>query len=259
MIINRTDEVNRKRKSNISYYRLVNDHKSVELADFIVQIGTNYTIQTYPEQFKKKIKLIRQSSFEFLNYNENLKKEKFEKNVFLWFGGRGAILKGLDLVLEYFSKNKDLVLHVVGPVEEQFCKVYEKELFFSSNIYFHGYLPVYSEKFLKIANEASFIILPSASEGGIPGSVINALRLGMIPIVSKYAAMDDIMEYGFLIESLSAEGIEKAVKKSLRLSKEDILNLFRKNYNFVSSNFNIKTFSSDFESVISDIIKIDSK
>ena len=41
---------------------------------------------------------------------------------FLWFGGGGAILKGLDLVVETFASLPHLQLSIIGPAS------YEKSL-----------------------------------------------------------------------------------------------------------------------------------
>jgi hypothetical protein len=245
MIIMRTDEVNQKKKSTIKYARLVPKHKSNDIADYIFQIGSKFTLETYPEQIRRKIRILRQNTFEFLNYDENIKKKKFNQKTFLWFGGTGAILKGLDLVLDFFSKRKDYILHVVGPVEKDFQKVYEKELFYTDNIYYHGFLKITSKELFDIALESTFIILPSASEGGCPGSVLNMLRLGMVPIVSKWAAFDSIEDKGILIEDLSIDGVSKAVNTSQKFSREDLLVLFKKNSEFISNNYNSSTFYQD--------------
>lgn len=254
MIIKRTDEVNKKKGSSLAYNRLVPEHNSAHIADSILQIGSKYTLETYPVEIREKIRILRQNTFEFLNYDETHKKERFDRKTFLWFGSSGAILKGLDLVLDYFSKNKKYILHVVGPVEKDFQKVYEKELFYTSNIYFHGPLKINSKKLFKIAQESSFIIFPSASEG-CPGSVLNMMRLGMIPLVSKFAAFDTIEDKGIIINDLSEDGIQEAVEKTEISNNEELLNLFKKNSSFVESNFNSETFYKDLKEYISEILQ----
>jgi hypothetical protein len=255
MIIKRTDEVNKRKGSSLAYNRLVQEHNSAHIADSILQIGSKYTLETYPVEIRKKIRIIRQNTFEFLNYDEVHKKQRFDKKTFLWFGSSGSILKGLDLVLDYFSKNKKYILHVVGPVDKDFQKVYENELFYTSNIYFHGPLKINSKKLFKIALESSFIIFPSASEGGCPGSVLNMMRLGMIPLVSKFAAFDSIEDKGIIINDLSEDGIQEAVKKTQILNNEELLDLFKKNSSFVESHFNSETFYKDLKEHISKMLE----
>ena len=251
MIIKRTNEVNERKKSNIPYNRLIKEHNSSEIADLIIQIGSNYTIETYPPEIRGKVRLIRQSTFEYINYNEKEKKEKFSKNTFLWFGGKGAILKGLDLVLEYFAKKKNYKLHVVGYVEKEFSHVYKNELFHTENIHFHGYLRIDSKQLKNIALESSFVILPSCSEG-VPGSVLNMMRFGMIPIVSKYAGYDILKDYGFCIKDLSLEGISNAIIDAEKLTTTNMINHFQSGYEFVKNNFNIENFRSDVKTILGD-------
>jgi len=250
-----TDELNQLRNVNLPYYRLVKNHSSDELADVIVQIGSSYTLQTYPKHLRKKIRIVRQNTFEFLNYNEQVKKETFSKTTFLYFAGGGSVLKGLHIVLDYFSKRPDLKLHVVAPVEREFAKVFSTELFETKNIFFHGSLPINSHKLLEIANESSFVVLPSGSEGGAPGSVLHMMRLGMVPIVSKYAAFDGIENIGFLLKEISTEALDEAVSEALRLSKEELLKRFKFSYEFVKNNYNSKTFTEDLTRILNECLE----
>ena len=246
MIIKRTNEVNRKKHCSLQYSRLVSEHESVKIADWIIQIGSKYTLETYPEEVHQKIRIVRQNTFEFLRYDEKIKTKNFDPRTFLWFGSTGAVLKGLDLVLDFFAKNNQYTLHVVGPVEKDFQQVYENELFHTQNIYFHGPLNINSRQLLKIAGEASFVVLPSASEG-CPGSVLNMMRLGMVPIVSKYAAFDSIENFGFVTNDLSVEGLSKAIDEASKMTRQELLRAFAVNSEFVTSNFNSLTFLNDLK------------
>ena len=57
-----TDYVNVTYDAHIPYQRLVTPHKSIELADYILQIGSSYTILTYPPICQSKIEIIQQTS-----------------------------------------------------------------------------------------------------------------------------------------------------------------------------------------------------
>lgn len=254
MVIKRTDEVNAKKNSNIPYYRTVKENKAARIADYIIQIGSKYTIETYPEELRKKILLIRQSSFEFLNLEIDKKKNIFSTKDYLWFGSNGSILKGLDLVIEYFKKNEDLNLHIIGPLDKEFEDVYRNELYKSRNIKYHGYIPIYDSRLIEITNKCTFILYPSASEGGVPGSVLNMMRLGLIPIVSKYASFNEIKEIGFLLDDLSIESISKTIKLTQSLSKDDIINNSRKSYEYVNDNHNLMEFENDIRLMIQMIL-----
>lgn len=62
MVKNRTDLFNTKHGTHLPYSRLVDAHNSCEIADVIFQIGSSFTIQTYPSKLQSKINIINQSS-----------------------------------------------------------------------------------------------------------------------------------------------------------------------------------------------------
>ena len=66
------------------------------------------------------------------NFPKNKNFESSRKH-FLWFGGGGAILKGLDLVVETFASLPHLQLSIIGP------SAYEKE--FEEILVAHGITP----------------------------------------------------------------------------------------------------------------------
>ena len=47
---------------HLPYSRLVDAHNSCEISDVIFQIGSSFTIQTYPSKLQNKINIINQSS-----------------------------------------------------------------------------------------------------------------------------------------------------------------------------------------------------
>ena len=85
---------------------------------------------------------------------------------FVWMGGGGAVLKGLDITLEAFSKMPEFNLHVLGPasVEKDFIKEYKKELEETPNINYYGRVDVTGEKFKNIIDKFQANFLLSAFE-----------------------------------------------------------------------------------------------
>ena len=74
--------------------------------------------------------------------------------------------------------------------EKEFCRVYEIELFHTSNIHTIGFVDIMSEEFHKLVDACAFSILPSCSEANA-GAVLTAMSAGLIPIVSKEAGFED--------------------------------------------------------------------
>lgn len=245
----RTKEVNERRNSNLKPSCLVPPHQSVELADWVIQIGSKFTISTYPPEMQHKIILIRQSSFEFLDSNTEGKNYSSIRKKFLWFGGKGAILKGLDLLLKAFVRRPDLELYIAGAPERDFVKEYANELFHTRNIHFLGWLDIKSETLRQVANSCAFVILPSASEG-VPGSVISMMRFGLVPIVSIPAAVDGMEDFGFLIYSLTPEDVLNVIDRVCNLDEDEIYRRAKLAQDFAKRNFSIETFKHDFKHVL---------
>ena len=140
----------------------------------------------------------------FVN-NDFLRKDYSKKYDILWIGGGGEILKGLDLFLDSL-KNSIYNLHIVGNVSEEFKNLYSD----CRNVHYYGFINVNSSEFIRICEKCHFLIYPSCTEG-MPGSVINSMYLGVIPIVSRWAAFDEIEDYGYILEDLTVSAIQKAI------------------------------------------------
>lgn len=243
MIKKRTDEFNKMHHSSLPYTRLVKVYNQLDVCDLILQIGSKYTIETYPEVYKEKISIIHQSNS--LSDITDIKIGYAEENEYIWIGGGGAVLKGLDLVLDYFIQHADKVLHVVGNVEEDFKDIYRGHL--DDNVFFHGHMNLASEGFRNIANRCNYIIYPSCTEAGCPGAVINAMYFGLIPIVSKWAAPDEIEKLGYVLNDLSVDAITAAVEESSKADQVSVINKKKECSKYIKQTFNLRRFASEFE------------
>ena len=110
---------------------------------------------------------------------------------FLCFAGDGFVVKGVDLVVEAFSKMPRLSLHIAGPSSDAgFWKAYESVITASSNIHYEGFLAVSGRRFKHLCATCAFVILPSASEAACT-SVATAMRAGLVPITTYSTCIDD--------------------------------------------------------------------
>ena len=243
-----TDMFNVKFNSRIPYRRLVASHNSCELSDYILQIGSDFTIETYPIELRHKISKIRQS----VQYQSKILPIEFAReNEFVFMGSVGNALKGIGSLICYFSDHKDYIIHIIGPMEQDVLEALRPTL--TSNILFHGFMDVNSEDYLQILKKCNFLIYPSGSEGS-PGAVLNLMRNGMIPLVSRWAAFDEIENYGFLLDNVDEESIGKAINWAISQSETDILRMKKKASNYVKNNFSLNFFSCNFKSYIESII-----
>lgn len=229
----------------------------VTLVDGIIALGNEVCADTYKRYYDGPVYSLPAPFYEVLNgYDIINKREKTSKKHYLWFGSSGLIHKGLDLCLDYFSKNQDLFLHVCGPIENEreFVEVYKRELFSSPNIILHGFVDITSKKFEEILSLCSFVIFPSCSEGGSP-SVITAIgNGGLIPIITKETTIRTGFE--IWIEGFNYESIEKAVRQSQSLTFEEIKNLQLSNLSYVKNNHNQEVYYKRLKEYIQRILRV---
>lgn len=247
MIKQRTNDFNKLHNADMPCSRLVEENDDrLNVANQIFQIGTIFTLQTYPPKMRDKIKIVNQSSI--IDDRLFLHKDYTNKTSYVWIGGGGSILKGLDLVLDYFVNHQELELYVVGTIDCNFLEVYKKNDLL--NIHFMGFLNLKGQQFKDIAEKCNFLIYPSCTEGGCPGAVINAMRFGIIPIVSKWASPDCIDEVGYQLADLSVEAIHSCIQKVQELKVEEIELLSNRCIDTSYSLYNLERFRREFENEI---------
>lgn len=245
-----TDYFNEKYNTNIPYRRLVEHHNSTEIATHILLIGSKYTIKTFPTECQSKICIIHQSCQALTNFA--VEEEEYKNsNHFFFMSSYGNMLRGIPLLLEFFANNPQFNLHLVGPIEDDVKDVIDGLNI--PNITLHGFIDVNSLHFYNIVRECNFIIYPSGSEGGVPGSVLNAMRFGLIPIVTPWAAFDEIEEYGYVMSNWSIESLENGIKWATSLQETKIKSLKQKCQKFTEITYNIEQYRRQFYNYIKNI------
>ena len=228
-------------KSMSPYPELVD--KSLEIADFCSLLGNKEILKTYPEKWQSKINLIPVTSSP-LPYKKTVSEFVPEEREFLWFFGGGVMRKGLDLVLEAFSKNPDLIINLVGIFnnEQDFCKVYERELTNLPNIKNHGQMAPSNKKFIDIVKKCFCFVAPSCSES-TSTAVVTCLQLGLYPIVSRRTGVDLPDECGIYLETCGIDEIENSIKKAKFMYKKDLNNQINQTQKYALETFSRKQFT----------------
>ncbi len=253
MIRHRTDEFNQKHQTSVAYNRLAKVQDSNEVADGIIQIGSKFTLETYPAQIRNKIQIIHQTSFDFSQIFEQKRKFKeYQNNQFIFMGSKGSILKGLDIVLDFFGIHQELTVHLFGYIDSDVADVYRKQLNECQNIINHGFTDISSPSFMEVAYKSPWIILPSVSEG-CPGSVINCMKVGCIPLVTRFSACEEAEKVGFLMKAADVESLEEAVTSALELNKKEIEKRMTEAIQLATDNYNEATFIKEFKQAITEI------
>jgi glycosyltransferase involved in cell wall biosynthesis len=224
--------------------------RSLRFADSCSLIGNDVTLETFPKLYKEKINKVTVSA-SVLDSIEIKQDIDIRKKEFLWLFGSGAVHKGLDLVLEVFAKNRNLILHVVGAVdkEKDFFNAFRRELRNLPNIKYHGYLAPNCEKFKKIIKNVFCFIAPSCSEGISP-SVATCLHLGLYPIISKNTGITLPEGCGIYLNQCSLDEIEKAVLDAYEMNKKSLVEQILKCQEYALYNYSRKKFTLDMTNFI---------
>lgn len=206
------------------------------LVDGIIALGNEKCADSFKEHYEGTVLSVPAPIYQIYDAEDFINQRSLNANTnFLWFGSSGLIHKGLDLLLDYFSKHNDLTLHICGPIENEidFVNVYTKELFETKNIITYGFVDINGDKFADILKKCSFVIFPSCSEGGCV-SVLTAIgNGGLIPIISHETTISTGNE--IWIENLTYEGVDKSIRKALSLDKVTVKNMQFDNYKSVKT------------------------
>jgi hypothetical protein len=190
---------------------------SYRLADHCLLAGNEVTLSTYPESLRSKMTLVS-PTISWPLYLKRVEEYAPTEREFLWLGGIGAVLKGLDLVLEIFGRHPEWTLNVVGSVADEgdFLKLYNRELFECPNIRLHGHLQLASREMEMIARRCFAFVSPSASEG-MSTSAAACLAMGLFPVISRECGIDLPQGAGTVLQTCSLAEIEYALAETYAL------------------------------------------
>ncbi len=225
--------------------------RAIEKYDACFMIGNTYNWRTYDEFNMPPVYFIKNTGHES-EYVFNKKKKK--KNSFLYFGSVGQVHKGLDLLLEVFSKNiLACELYVCGNFKKEpdFEKEYYYELYKCPNIHPIGFVDITSEKFKRLTDICVFSILPSCSEANA-GSVLTTMSVGLIPICSYECGFED--DEVIHLKNCSLNTIREAILKYSKKDDEWILQESRHAYNIVQQRYSKQDFVNSIKYALDKVL-----
>lgn len=216
-------------------------------SDAIICLGNEELAKDY-RKYNKNTYCINNGVFPFNSTQKP--KLKNSKNV-LFLAGRGNIHKGLDLLIDVFSNNPDFTLHVCQHIDNDFNNVINNKLQGSKNIIIHDFVKMRSPEFDAIANSCSYSILPTCSEGQ-PGSVLECMQYGLVPIISKEANID-FDTFVVKIDTLDSQGVEQSLYRIKELSDEKYSHLSSLAIQSCAEKYSEQAFRESFRKVINTI------
>ena len=230
-------------------------------ADFLEGFG-NSTVHRSYATFQKPIYHIPISVAVTFPFPE--KKDLAQARThFLFFGGGGAILKGLDLIIEAFADLPELHLHIIGPAvyEPEFEKIYAREVALPNIHRYHrprinsrGVMTVDGVPFIDIANQCATMIYPSASEG-TSGAVVQVMHTGVIPIVTPETGLADNAP----VRIIKAPTVESIQRVALEIAHTDPTILKKEAFgvwNYANTHHTKETFRKAYARFIDDILEL---
>lgn len=232
--------------------RQIVDMGGVAYADIISGVCGAFPTSTY-EQFGKPIHMIPVSSSHTFAFPSN-KNYTAVKTHFLWFGGAGAVHKGLDLVLEAFASMPEYSLTICGKFagEEDFVNVYQRELYETSNIHPIGYIDPGSTEFIRICTNTIGVVSLSCSEG-TASSIILAMHAGLLPIVNKETGVE-VGEFGILLPDSDIETLKLAIRDIASSDPETLKMRSNAAWRYVQEHHTREQFGRTFRTFIDSII-----
>lgn len=224
--------------------RLMNQVLSIESADCATMIGNKFTSDTYAFAGKKIYSTPLPAGYEY-PFPEEKDINAARKN-FVWFGGAGAIHKGLDLVLEAFAEMPEYHLTVFGKSTQDpdVLKAYGRELKEMKNLTVLTYIDFEGPGFEKILQETIAIVYPSCSEG-TSGSVVHSMHAGIIPIVN-YESGVNVEDFGILLPSTTIENIMTAVRTVATLPETELKRRAKAAWEYARQNYSRENFTKKY-------------
>ncbi len=242
----RLADIQKRRGATIVPKRPAKPTRSPDIAHAISSLCGPFPESTY-YFLKKKIHAIPvTSTHEFPDLERDFSTAKKQ---FLWFGGAGAVRKGLDIVLEAFAGMPEYTLIVCGKYNEQdFIETFSKELFETPNIKAVGYMDTTSEAFASILKESVGIVYPSSAEG-CATSVLLTMQGGLIPLVSKETGVGT-GDFGILLKENSIEAVQEAVRIVAQESDEALKERSNKTREYTRTHHSREAFTSTYASFV---------
>jgi hypothetical protein len=195
---------------------------SYELADELLLIGNATTQATYADRLQNKMRPLLPTA-SWPTYVKPSELYVPDSREFLWMGGRGMVMKGLDLLLEIFAQQETWVLNVVGPVadEPDFETLYFDELYRRRNVRVYGLQRPGSATMRRILDRCFCLVVPSAAEG-MSTSVLTCLQIGLYPIVSRENGVTLPPGHGIVLDDCEPESIRDAISRVYTMSSDTL-------------------------------------
>ena len=221
-------------------------------ADIVTFMGSDFTAKQYGI-YKPKLRQLWGTSP--VNSSDFKPKDwSFVKKRFLYFGSKGWVHRGLDLVLEAFLKT-DLDLYICGS-DDGFLDVYGNEIKKRSNIHYLGFIYPKSETYKQIMDTTCAIVYPSAAES-CSASVLQCLHFGLIPVVTEATGLSVHADWPPLDGNTDQQLIENILQRCTEISElpdQQIDELSYAFWEYANRNHTRQTYRDSLSRVLDELL-----
>jgi glycosyltransferase involved in cell wall biosynthesis len=175
-------------------YKLMPGYRSTRRYSSAIIAGSKYTYEEMPRWAKEKCSIIPENGVDPERF-KTPRSRRASLPLRGAFVGRLVPYKGADMLLEAaaaFLRQGQLELHIVGdgPQRGELQSLSDR-LGIGGKVRFHGWVPHVDVH--AILRECDFLALPSVREFG-GGVVVEAMALGVAPIVADYAGPSELVD-----------------------------------------------------------------
>jgi glycosyltransferase involved in cell wall biosynthesis len=208
------------------------------------------TIKTYGE-YKNKFYFTGYGAYLDQRFGVSQEERNFDdgKRNFIYVGGTsGNIQKGMDLLIEAFTRTPELNLFIYCKVEQEILKYYKEELMANNIRYiYHWRFSPFQEKLKKLLRKVNFTI-HAPINAGIGTAFAGSMGVGMIPVgyIDLMAPQDSCV----LSDSWDIDALVYCAKEASRKSTawcKNASELTIKNY---QDNWSVESFAEKFDRLI---------
>jgi glycosyltransferase involved in cell wall biosynthesis len=180
------------------------DHAAtMELADLVLLCGNQYTLDTFPERWRDKIRLF--------NYSLDERKWRPPPSVwrapaeFVYVASECGLRKGfVDVINTWSSISPDVArLHVVGHLDSPYDQLLAEAN--TGSVIVHGWIDSASREYRDLLLSCRFAYIPTWVEGQM-GTMLEVLFAGCVPITTRASGVDDeVLDQCLIVEPMQPQ------------------------------------------------------
>ncbi len=175
-------------------FSLMPAYRSTRQYSSAIIVGSRHTLTEMPDWAKGKCIYIPENAVDFQRFSTP-RKHSASLPLKAAFVGRLVPYKGADMLLEAASdllKARKLELHIIGDGPQRASlEDMANDFGIRQSVHFHGWVP--HKEVQNVLGSCDFMALPSVREFG-GGVVVEAMALGVTPIVADYAGPSELVD-----------------------------------------------------------------